>query len=1005
MSYSPPSGGTVNLDLLASLDKPNGAAVNLEFAAVNASIRYVGGLDASSFGAAGIKTPRLIAAKGENHSAFTQPVIFKDIPIIRPAGIDSTIQVGAPVASWRRFLYPEPISAPTPLNSVQRVRLVGGYNSPPGSTIVFDWGSDSYIAPPGSSVVLEFGALGSGNILSASVGNTAAYGTLYIGPVAGLRPAGIDSLSFGSAAMQTLTRVLGLAGLGIVPPVIPAPALVNSGRGVSPGGPSLGAYGVAVIEFLDREVKPSGLVATSYGTALLSGGVREIALSNRGLLAYSTGDASISFKERLVIPVGFMQETFTRPLIGYPRPLHGIGFDAATFGATDVHDNTQHLYGVSFSAGGAGEPFVAPHTRITLPQPIAPPQIERPIVVSMRRVVYPFSDLLDWGPYFGNFYYIDNRNKTIAAYGSLASKAGLALVENGARPITISGADMSRHGAAMIGYRIRHFPIDGFNTGFVSTWATAVNGARPLFAHGFDASGSSSYAALANNRRYLTYAGGGESQEFGYGFAAYAIRTISELQEFIIPAFPLPKIDNHQRFVFPVGRAPNNPGVPFIEEHFTIIAPRWVYLDRFGEGSIRNRNITAGGYGYDQAEFGRATSLNRNTIVAPEGLLSQAIGVHWAADTRQTIKAGGLLAFRIGTSCRVQLLQPDLPYQQTIEGAEVGGFYPVFGIAALTSNVLFPQAGDQHAKYGTPAIMSNGILPIGIFLKEEDQWGYPSLNPAQYVFARSIADVQVPAHRLDHHTIWATSDVTPQAVTNHDGKRFSPVDGGNLPFFGRIIVTNANRSVSAHTSGDSLRMSSPVVDLRVRYVRPNGLKSFRYGVPSIPTGIAIGVFGDDFAASGHCALTHYVAPNTARQIFPLGNSLALFGQVRIELFIRTIYPYGASPVVIYGPSRVGPTPRIEPDGIDSSVYGAQWVSDRIRFVRPQGADMVVTGYSAGQFKNRMRVTHDQKPRQLYVAGFAADSAGVTSIINHARTITPINCCCSDRIGRPVVEAA
>lgn len=920
---------------------------------------------------------------------------------IAPAGI-APPDVPEPVLRWTQFAAPAGIISL--MFGPNTFALFTWQYAPPEWVVNGSWVGKPTYSPPNKLVSGLWTLPSESKYIALTGEDYSAFGShLAYNLRQIIYPAGFDAKTFGTASVRNAAQS----------------AVVSGFSALSIGTPS-------VINWRSY-IRPAGLVATTYGTAALAGGVRVIDLSGRGILGTAFGVQRASYAVNLIIPVGYAATTYGRPLIGYPRPVEPVGLDASVFGTADVHDNTQRIYPVGFDAKAFGTPFLAPRVRNLIQSPtIYDGGFGIASVYNKTREIFPYTDTDGtWGPYFGNFYYVENRNKTITAYGVLTQAFGLATVENGARSVQAQGLNGELYGQAMVAYRVRNVHPDSFDASFLSNWSTIRNAARVIAPTGFDSARVQAPENVFNTTREILRTGNFESLEFGQVNIDFRIRELQQVNGAQPPFVPIPTIALRQQFVVQRGADALTVGVPFVEEMFTTIAPRWVYNDMFGEGMVRNRNVSTMPYGYDQSLFGRAEVKNKNTYAPAGGIDFLAFGVHRASDRKQTINVFGFNSMRMASGHRVQLLQPDLPATQYVE---VDGFGPPIpgqwvGVPNVGGNVLYPDGFDAKS-FGTASVVSMGIMPMGIFLTYEEQWGLPSLNATQFVEPEGIAsptDSKYSAARIDPYTIWCDRNAPQQAVDNHGGVRFYSIDGKlysstetlERPFWGNARVTLKNRRITqrhadSDNMGDFSRYGDSVVSLRIRKIEPEGIKSLKFGIPQLPSGVDVQAVGLDFMGLGYPDVHIRIDPTVPRVIRPSGTVMTQFGSHRVELFIRSIYPQGADLSNLPKVLRVGPPVRAYPQGFDSAAIGAQWASYRIRRIQPVGFDAVLIGYTIGQFNQRMRVSRrDQIPSLQRVApvGFSEVSHGQASVSNKARTIRPINCCCGARFGRAVVQLA
>ena len=265
MAYTPPGGGSVGLDFVGPALPPSGGDVNLEFDVVNAKVKQVGGWQSSAVAAPSIRNKaRVLKASGADTSVFGLADIQRDVPHIYPASIDPpTNAVPSPeYVRWRRFLTVDGIPAPAEsFYSVTRVRLLGGYNPPPGSSVVLNWTGEPYSVPPGGNVVLDFGALGSGYILGVTLGQLTGFGAATLAQPVGIHPTGIDSTAaFGTLTLTSGTQAISLSGFSIAPGDFGTAVLSKQALGIFANGIApTSAAGTPFIAYRIRYLSPGGI--------------------------------------------------------------------------------------------------------------------------------------------------------------------------------------------------------------------------------------------------------------------------------------------------------------------------------------------------------------------------------------------------------------------------------------------------------------------------------------------------------------------------------------------------------------------------------------------------------------------------------------------------------------------------------------------------------------------------------------------------------------------------
>lgn len=899
---------------------------------------------------------------------------------ISPAGIDSAGVGESYVLHDYQYAYPEYTIVASWVGR-------GAYSGAPGEALNGQWQKEREsldLAPLGidDSVVSE-------PVLSLM----RAY----------IEPQGTDLALFGAAAARN-------AGIGVKPAGIASqlqfgPAnVVLWRRFIWPSGPTLGRYGTPKAELYRNYLRPTAIVGTTWGSATLAGGLRTIDLAGRATNNFASGRPTITFRERIVNPVGYDARQIGLPLMGYARQLLVEGLDAARFGATDVWDNTQKGYASGFDSLLAGFPFIAPRVRTLEQRPlVSPGAIGAHELRNRTRYVTVYTEPGTWGPFFGNFApYVSNRNRTIATYGHASSRFSLAAtIENAAVPLRARPFDAALFGDSMVAYSVRRVHTPGWDASVLSRWASVNNGARVLAPPSISSAAAIGLAKLVNTRRFITWTGGADTAVFGVAYADYRIRTIEQILPSRPSYVPIPKVHLQQRFIAAEGFGGVRIGMPFVEEHFTRFFPRWVFVEQMGNPTLVNRNREVGAYGYDLAEFGRARlHLHIQNLEVP-GTDFLTIGKPRIADSQQVIGVQGALVFRIGNGTRVQLYQPDLPYTRTLfpSSIVVGVSY---GKPALRGNSLYPLGIESAMRAGRPTLVSMGISPKGIFLEEQYKYGRPTLNFDQYI---AVASVAAPdnkqRHRVDPHTIWCTYDTPQQASVNHDGGGWRAIDYSNIDSFGRPVLRMTGPQIATTRGSSHHAIGQPRLDLRVRYIQLVGFNTYRYGWPRLPGLIECGPLGIAAGAVGRPTVAHYVDPMLPRTITGKGYSATGFGNGRIELFNRALLAKGWDASILPRVMRVGPPRRLEAMGSSMELFGTHWASLRVRHLAAEGFDGYQEGYETGGFALRMRVRVAYPAQRVTTAGSGGIVVGRPMIHNRAMTIRPLNCCCAAALGRPV----
>lgn len=225
MSYTPPSGSNVTLDLPSGISIPKAGSVTLEFdPSYTANIRGVGGIPSPIFKQTGfiVRNQRknlYLAGIPPPAVSITTNIEIASIKMY-PDGIAPFDMPTSALQYPQLVLNSGGIDAPANALPISRIRVKGGYSPPPASSVILEFGTVLYSSPPASSVILDFGAVGYSNILGTSLGNQSAFGVSSFTKQAGLFGITLgDQSAFGAATMQNSGK--SIYAQGIAPVALP----------------------------------------------------------------------------------------------------------------------------------------------------------------------------------------------------------------------------------------------------------------------------------------------------------------------------------------------------------------------------------------------------------------------------------------------------------------------------------------------------------------------------------------------------------------------------------------------------------------------------------------------------------------------------------------------------------------------------------------------------------------------------------------------------------------
>jgi hypothetical protein len=864
------------------------------------------------------------------------------------------------------------------------------YEPPRGDLVGLDFlGEDEYQPPPGNLVALEFDPgedPGPGN-------------TQYTFPV------GFDPGGTGLPRIWRARDFIDLTGRGIAQTAYGSPSIYNRDKYVAvPGWVSQGFSNSNRVEHYRRFLSPNPIAAPGIGTARFT--LSKRFLTPPSIFTNFPSNHTVG-GTRQVYPAGFDAARFGTRIIPEGQAVYPLGFSGA-FGSASVENLRQILHPAGFATGGA--------------QPAD--RWGQVYVWNLRQYItqYPQEDSGLNPPPWPQWTAIANRNREIGVVGFLSGRHGNTEIFNNARPIAAPSipepSNPPGYRPGLVAFRIRHLPIEGIESPYLSNWTAVVNDARLTRPQGFNAQ-QFGMAALANTRRYRQLVGW-DSAMVNYPMITYAVRgiEIGGLHVIAPPPVPMPDVRLHTRYADPFGTDMSRYGAHFFSIHRNILAPRWLYLDEFGEPRARNvtPELRTNGRAFD--EFGNTSVRLQWRPVYPGETFTQIIPrPHIGYKDRPLPITPGINSLRMGDKLTVVRTGAP-PYTEQIislrgavsstgvEGEGRGIPIPDDQVPEpnMNQSVLYPESEEPMTLWGETRVTSN-VIHVAIGYHNIVAVAEPRVE-LKNRFIRCDTDEYEPieppdlggyiGHRLSPHTIYIT-EATEQAILNHvrpalplhviDGRRA----GGAGILFGNARVQNRHRSIGPEGIPwihDTLNFQRPrpIVVNRRAVLEPPSINAPRAGMPMLNSPREIGFYVPFIATLWGNPDVRYAPPTGDQYITPTGLPEPLLERQLIEYKDRPIYPAGTlmqqmgtrvqndSPYAWRG-LRVGPLMPTIPNGFASDLYGAAFISHRVREIHIAGFDSFVSSYD--NFRDRMRVTRretDTTSRRIITQGH--DSAVV-----------------------------
>lgn len=767
----------------------------------------------------------------------------------------------------------------------------------------------------------------------------------------------------------------GWSALGIGPPVVQGTAwFINlSTHGIA--YPTVSAQDKPTVDFALRTLRPTGLDATQWGTAFMGGGVRQIDQAGRGTSGPLVGTAFVAYAVRELQPLWFAPWAVPSPLVGFHREVLPSGAESAAFGQAEVLDNSQRAYPPSDNPQTEWGANRVSHYQQAVTPPGLPARNEygRPTVFPWHQYLFPFTDHPSiWGPYYPDFTLVELRDKTLGTAGWRDSRHGWeTVVSLAGLPYFPEGWDSATFGKHLAADRIRTVPAEPWDSQDFGRWLVVYNAARVLAPVGPDVA-AFGVASIESNRRWCSIVHGAADGAVGVPMVADRIRVLFPYR-IDPPYMPFPYVHHQQEFVAPAGILPKEVGAHALYEFRILITPRWTLRDGYGEPRVRNVTPELPPLGYDQSEWGNTRIRLQWRRLEAQGHDSASPGPPAVEFRTRRVWPFPMQTFALVNSpnTRVRKALPDPPAPQmirldAIEGVNIGdGIGPPnwpLSPPRVTSNVLEHKQQSPFTGYGAPEVWANSIHPLGIVLFENNKYGIPSLNGTQWVQPEGappvFLDDRDPTNRVDPITIWACTEYPgpPELRKGHIIDYY--VHGGDGgPSWGQIKVTRHPAPCQPQgIQGDWRGYGEPEVSHWRRWLYPEGIKSFHYGVPVLPTGTDFKAEGADSAVFGDTVVTHYLDPLLPRRVYPVGAWGWVSDKTWVSNWVRLVYPGGVASPGMGRPEYVGPPIPVVGEGWDSAILGDAWPSCKIRALMVEGFEATeMLGYSLGAMRDRLRL--------------------------------------------------
>lgn len=948
MAYVPPTGNNVELAFTDGYRPPNAGDVNLEFDSSQPSPRAVGGWRSDAYGEPSVRLGQLIIRPRGwiNEQRFSAQDINLDIPRIRPLGIDPTAVVSSPeYVRWPRWLYPTAIDEPPTPQSVRRVRLLGGYNPPPGSNVIVNWTLEPYTPPPGSNAILEFGALGYGYVLGATLFDQSAFGTAYIGQTDAVMPSGWGSSAWGAHAIQTSSR--SVFANSFQSSAFGTPDLTKDALGFTAVGiPPTSVVGTPFIAYRIRYLMPGGVAAPVWERPVIANWIRY--LLAEGKTSSTVGSAAVTRGVRSLAASGFDRSVFGTAFVeNKDRYYNLLGWGSSFIPAGHrVWDGKQYATNVTL-----GDGMFVPNPIVSVPA--EPPDDTQTVDLSGQGL--PITENQVWP-----LHKVENQNRQVFVE-SFVSFATPSPAVNQTIYLTIRplGADWSEFGLPFVDQTIKKLFPEGYTGEFVSTAHQIYNFKIDVVAGGLNSYVSGAHAVARGTARPVV-PGIASKAVVATGLRVeYRIRQVTPVG-YDATLFGSGTVQNKNVWVYPGGIAPLPQTGP--QNQWRIPQPTIWYRVRYLD-LTNNRGIPPG----IVTTTHLLTQFVQYVDFAARGIPPRGLGEPDVSNRYRTIFPAFLSSMIFGTpTVKRKIFVEPVGWDSAFlsENAE---------LLINTRRVYHDSTPDNFAEYGNATVFNwvqnvnldrNGWydtqwnFPVVYNLKQEirvgafmdnlppDQWGryYPFVdnkNREVRTFGNVSSRVSIAGYIRNKAdpifpqgsdlTLWGADTfiahrnraVQPLGWDSFYNERYTvvwnladvlaPASIAPKLAFGTSVVFNRNREVKQHSGWEGPVWGLPFVAYGVRNITPSLFYDVPASFPEVrhnpfpiqPVGIPkLGQVGGHevrifrrevfpYAVNVHDLwFGEPIVRNRNITVYPYAYEQTEFGRPFIELFIRYIQTEG-----------------------------------------------------------------------------------------------------------------
>lgn len=856
------------------------------------------------------------------------------------------------------------------------------YTPPGGNLLNLDLNT-TYTPPSGALLNLEL-AGGNNRITSVTIGDLAVVGTPSLALPLTIAPAGFESSQFGDTWPSLFYRFVYPTAAN--PPFFPDPTVENAAQRFFAGGISPGGFGTAFVELLTRYVEPNSIGPKAFGATDVSHFLRYIDPNPIG--PKGVGSPDVEFKDREIGPAtgigpkGFgstlvwrtlyiapipWEDAVVQPpeeLLNNARRSHLQGFDSAAFGVAVVFNAQEHI----FPGGWNSEEFFNFDSDL----------------LTRYVAAQPFMGANTPPDQYGTHLF-ENINREVKPFGYPQQKFGYTFIYNNAEPFYPASIVREGYGTPVIDYVNRERVLEGWQSSVFSPYAAFYNAAKAVYPGGIHDGGLGDRAEIANLNRTVSVYGPPQPEPITGAFIDFAIRYVMTYSV-PLPIDAFPTVRRNPEFIGAAGFEAYSTGGHVVEIYLRVIRPSSANVPsvvRVGEPYIHNRNRQLLSNGVDQAEYGRTTVENAIRYLFDfGGIREDEFGTQVIMFRNRTLRVNNIPAPAITVRHRVYNLTPDPAGPSYIF---TDGFSTARYGTPWVPNNRVTGAGDIGPRgVGRPTCRDNTIA-VGFGFDHDDYVG----RPTAYVYKGRITG----AGDISSSIAFGLAELDPKYVrarqwpTDSEGTPIDPARYGNHRFYTPHDDYVRTQGIPPGSA------PQPRVQLKKRYVYPDGIRSLRIGFArflNVPQFVDLFTYGVNGASYGRPTVSRPVIPYTGPYTaYPDGIAPKGFGTTRVENQHRTVYPSGFL-ASLYGTGMIGTTRWHALNGFEATRYGTHRVEFLNRTIEPLGE--VETLFNddddIGHFPYRTYLTNRLAAGQYTASGIPPGGFGGIGITFNLRQVSP-----------------